>query len=473
METQLATRLQHGASALARQFPSRPSVLGAPPAGSGLRPIAGRHGAPLVGRSLDIMTDLIALAREQHERFGTVSWMGAFGTKAAFVLGPEAVGQVLANKERAFSSERGWNYFIGPFFERGVMLMDGDEHRHHRRIMQEAFKRERLVGYLAGMNPEISRGLDGWQAGPAFGLHDAVKQLTLDIATRIFVGDELGPRADAVNTAFVDCVVGGQTFIRASMPGGRWRRGLEGRRLLIAYFRELLPAKRADVDGADLFSVLCRAQDEHGRRFDDRDVINHMIFLLMAAHDTSTLTVTMAAYLLGRHPAWQDRLRAESLALGRDHLTHEDLEQLTALDLVFKETLRMYAPVGVVMREAACDTTLDGFHVPAGTRLVVGIYPTQRMEPWWSAPDVFDPERFAEDRREDRAHQYAWAPFGGTAHKCIGMHFGAMEVKTILHQMLRRFEWRVPDGYHPPMAYATGPVPADGLPIALQRRRPS
>ena len=66
---------------------------------------------------------------------------------------------------------------------------------------------------------------------------------------------------------------------------------------------------------------------------------------------------------------------------------------------------------------------------------MLGIFATQRMEPWWNDPDTFDPDRFAEPRREDKSHRYAWAPFGGGAHKCIGLHFGGMEVKAILHQM--------------------------------------
>jgi cytochrome P450 len=101
---------------------------------------------------------------------------------------------------------------------------------------------------------------------------------------------------------------------------------------------------------------------------------------------------------------------------------------------------------------------------------MLGLYPTQRMEPWWNDPDVFDPERFNDERREDQSHKYAWVPFGGNVHKCIGMHFGGMEVKAILHQMLLRYAWAVPADYEPPMSYGTGPFPADGLPITLRPR---
>jgi cytochrome P450 len=347
------------------------------------------------------------------------------------------------------------------------MLMDFEEHRHHRRIMQQAFKRERLVAYLESMNPAIARGLQRWAPGDAFPLYTHAKRLTLDIATEVFVGAEPGAEADRLNQAFVDTVVGGQAIVRAPVPLGKWKRGLESRRLLEDYFRAQLPAKRAG-DGDDLFSVLCHAESEDGHRFTDEDVVNHMIFVLMAAHDTSTITLAMMGYFLGRHRDWQARLRAESQALGKPAIGYEDLEALPSADLVMKETLRMFAPVGMLARETVKDTQIQGHFVPSGTKVLLDIYPTQRMEPWWRDPDTFDPERFAEPRREDAWHKYAWAPFGGHVHKCIGMHFGGMEVKAILHQLLLRNEWSVPDGYEPAMTYATGPCPADGLPVRLR-----
>ena len=217
------------------------------------------------------------------------------------------------------------------------MLMDFEEHRHHRRIMQQAFKHERLVGYVDRMNPAIARGIAGWQPGSGFQLYSAAKQLTLDVATEVFVGGQPSAEADRLNAAFINTVLGGQAIIRADVPGGKWHRGLESRHLLERYFLSQLPVKRAS-ETDDLFSVLCRAQTEDGERFSDEDVVNHMIFTMMAAHDTSTITVAMMGYYLARHPEWQDRLRAESQALGKDAISYDDLDALPSMELVFKET---------------------------------------------------------------------------------------------------------------------------------------
>ncbi|MHB8693741.1 MAG: cytochrome P450 [Solirubrobacteraceae bacterium] len=467
----LATTTLNVTASVAREVFS-PGVrpLADPPARGGLRPVLGDAGPPLVGHSLDMLSDLLEWARRRHARFGEVSWGRAFGTDIVLVLGPDGIGEVLGNKDRAFSNKEGWEYLIGPFFDRGVMLMDFDEHRSHRQIMQQAFRKDRLIAYLQDMNPAVAAGLDRWPERDRFELYTAVKQLTLDLATEVFVGERLGTGSSRINEAFVDTVHGGGAVVRADVPGGRWRRGLQGRRFLEDYFRGQIAVKRAG-EGRDLFSVLCAAESEDGDRFTDDDVVNHMIFVLMAAHDTSTTTVSMMGYLLGRHRDWQERLREESLALGTDALDYSDLDRLVGLDLVMKETLRMYAPVAILMRRALLDTTIADHHIPAGTYVALGLYPSHRMAQWWSKPDTFDPERFADGRREDQSHKFAWTPFGGHVHKCIGLHFAGMEVKAIMHQMLLRFSWSVPDHYQPPIALGTGPMPADGLPIRLSRRR--
>lgn len=470
MSVPLELRTRNAAAAVVDRLPTRgPAPLAEPPAGSGLAPVMGLPGLPVLGQTLSMMGDTLAFCRAAHERFGPISWTNALGTKLLLVLGPDAIGQVLTNRDGVFSNEEGWGYLIGAFFERGVMLMDFDEHRDHRRIMQQAFKRERLVSYLDGMNDTIARGLQAWRPQDGFRVYDATKALTLDIATEVFVGAEPGADADRLNEAFIHTVHGGQTVFRRDLPAGRWHRGLVSRRLLEEYFRGQLPAKRAG-DGEDLFSVLCHAEGEDGGGFSDEDVVNHMIFVLMAAHDTSTITLAMLVHYLARHPEWQERLRAESDALGKDAIGYDDLQALPSMDLAFQETLRMNAPVGMLARQALRDTEVQGHHVPAGTTMMLGLYPTMRMEPWWNDPDRFDPERFAEHRREDRSHKYAFTPFGGNVHKCIGMHFGGMEVKAILHQLLRRTTWTVPDGYEPVMDYGTGPFPADGLPVELRTR---
>ncbi len=161
----------------------------------------GEAGLPVVGQTLPFMQHTLPLARRFHAKYGEVFWSNVLGTKLVLVLGPDGLETVLTNRDRAFANKEGWEHFIGPFFHRGVMLMDFEEHRHHRRIMQQAFKRDRLVAYLDKMNPAIQRGIATWPTGPGFELYTATKQLTLNVATEVFMGAELGAQADSLDHA--------------------------------------------------------------------------------------------------------------------------------------------------------------------------------------------------------------------------------------------------------------------------------
>lgn len=462
--------MQSGLGAISKAYPSSPRPLAEPPAGSGLKPVLGDPGLPLLGNTLEALADPLRSAMQRYERYGPVTWSGSLGMNIVTLVGPEAIECAWMNREKAFSSEQGWEPMIGPFFRRGIMLMDFEEHMHHRRILQQAFTTNRLKGYLGMMTPHIEKTLANWPVGEGFPMYSRTKDLTLSLATEVFVGASLNEaEAHRLETAFEAAVRGGQAIIRADVKFGTWARGLRGREALRRYFRSEIAARRAG-DGDDLFSVLCHSESPEGDTFTDEDVVNHMIFVMMAAHDTSTIALSMLTYFLGRHPEWQDRLRAESLALGKDTLDYEDIDALTSLDLAFKETIRINAPVGMLFRKAVRDTDILGHYVPAGTLVAIHPWATMLREEWWPNPTHWDPERFSPERREDKVHRFAWAPFGGGAHKCIGLYFGGMEVKAIMHQMLQRFEWSVPAGYFPELEYGTGPTPADGLPIDFRRR---
>ncbi|MFC8047112.1 cytochrome P450 [Nocardia sp. NPDC057353] len=463
-----AFTFQRAAVRLADRIPSRVRPLAEPPPGSGLKPVLGDFGPPVIGYTFHSIVDPLGFGQDRYDRFGDVQWVGVLGRKVVFVGSPAAFEAVLLDRNKVMSAERGWEYLIGPFFRGGLMLRDFEDHLHHRRIMQQAFTRPRLEGYLALTTPLLERSVAAWEPGPQFPVYPAIKKMLLQQATAVFAGAELGPIANRLEHAFEDAVHGGMAIIRANVPGGVWARGLRGRRTLSEYFRSELPAKRAG-DGADLFSVLTRARSTDGHAFTDQEVVEHMIFVMMAAHDTSTIASSMLIYELGRHPEWQERVRAESLALGKDSLDYADLEKLPSLDLAFRETLRMWAPVGQQARETTEDTELCGHFVPKGTLVMTGPFGLMRNAEFWHDPDTFDPERFVDGRREDKSHRFAWPPFGGGAHKCIGLYFGGMTVKAVLHRMLLSYRWSVPAGYVPPMVPTTGPTPADGLPIRLER----
>ncbi|MDT7835652.1 cytochrome P450 [Aquabacterium sp. OR-4] len=421
-------------------------------------------GLPLVGNLPKFLRDPLAHAQGLAEHGPVVRSRTFFETVT--LLGPEANQFVLHDREGNFSSRDGWSYWIDAVFPGAIMAMDDPQHRHHRRIMQGAFKRQAMARYVQDMGPVIAAAVDAWPAGrlPVFA---QLKALTLNIAARVFMGLALGAEADRMNQAFVDTVAASLALVRRPLPPLAMWRGVRARRWLVGLMRSKIADKRA-TETPDLFSQLCHARSEDGEAFSDDEVVDHMIFLMMAAHDTTTSALTTMFYCLAREPDWQQRLRADALALEHDQLTLDDLPGRERTEWVMKEALRLYPPLTSIPRRAARDCEFGGYRIPRGTPVGVSPIHTHHMPELWTAPTRFDPERFAPARAEHKRHAYAYLPFGGGAHLCIGQHFADMEVKAVMHRVLRRWRWQVPAGYRMPYQLVPIARPRDGLPITLQ-----
>ncbi|WP_297601114.1 cytochrome P450 [Mycobacterium sp.] len=448
-----------------------PKVLAEPPAGSGLKPVVGDAGLPVLGHIIEMFRGGPDYALHLYRTRGPLSYLHSPIMPAVTALGPDATQAVFSNRNKDFS-QKGWHPVIGPFFNRGLMMLDFDEHMYHRRIMQEAFTRGRLTGYVEHIDRVASDIVANWPTNDArFLFHPAMKELTLDVASLVFMGHEPGTDHDLVtkvNQAFTITTRAGGAIIRQPVPPFKWWRGLQARQLLEDYFTERVRERRK-ATGSDMLTVLCHTEDDDGNSFTDEDIVNHMIFLMMAAHDTSTSITTTMVYNMAANPEWQERAREESGRLGDGPLDIESLEKLETLELIMNESLRMVTPLPFNMRQAVRDTELLGYYIPAGTNITIWPGMNHRLPELWTEPDKFDPERFAEPRSEHKSHRYAFAPFGGGAHKCIGMVFGQLEVKTVLHRLLRRYRAELArPGYQPRWDYGGMPIPMDGMPIVLR-----
>lgn len=433
------------------------------------RGIPGDPGWPLLGETLHaigVFGDPLRFLRERWQNYGPVSWSHSFGRNWLVLLGPDANQFAYQNRGEHFSNDA-WTYFLKNFFNRGLMLLDGAEHKLHRHTMQHAFKRDALAHYVDVMGPMIAGSLDAWHPQSGFRIYPRFKSLTLDVAAKVFMDRDPDAEIERVNRAFLDTVRAPTDILRLPIPGTRWKRGISGRRYLEEFFTRSLPEHRRS-ERPDLFSRLCHAVDEHGASLSDEDVINHMIFLMMAAHDTSTITLTNMTYQLARHRDWQERLREESRALQKPVLAYEDLGRLPAMDLVMREALRICAPVPGMPRRVVRDCEFGGYRLLAGEAIQLSPWFSHFMPEYWREPERFDPERFATPREEHRQHPFLWVPFGGGAHKCIGMHFGELEIRQVMHQMMLRFRWSVPDDYRIHQDFTSLPVPRDHLPIRLE-----
>src|SRR4051794_37553393 len=292
-----------------------PIAFTSPPKRAALAHIPGDEGWPVIGRTLAVLADPKGEVERMAATYGHVYRSRVLGETSISVLGPEANELVLFDQTKLFSSTHGWEIVLGRLFPRGLMLLDFDEHRLHRRALSVAFKSGPMKSYLGELDAGIARRIAQWRAQPGQILfYPAMKQLTLDLAATSFLGAHLGPEVDDITRAFVDMVAAAVAPVRTPWPGTQMARGVKGRERIVAYFSQQIPIRRSQ-GGEDLFSQLCRATHDDGALLSTEDIVDHMSFLMMAAHDTLTSSLTSFIGALAANPQWQNRPRDEVNAL--------------------------------------------------------------------------------------------------------------------------------------------------------------
>ena len=419
-------------------------------------------------RMISFLRDPLGVSQAMLDAYGPVFRRQDFAGWGVSLIGPEANELLLFDRDRLFSSELGWGPILGRLFPRGLMLMDFEEHRVHRKTLSVAFKTEPMRHYLDGLLAGIARETADWGGRGVFAFYPAIKALTLDLAAVSFLGVPWGPEAAKINTAFRDMVQASVSVVRTPLPFTQMKRGVDGRRYLSEFFAREIP-KRRGHEGDDIFSQICRARDETGALLGTQAIVDHMNFLMMAAHDTITSSLTSMVYFLGLHPEWQDRMRAEAEAVAARHgrLTHDALAEMEATEMVFKEALRLMPPVPSTPRRALRDFEFMGHHIPAGTQVGINPMISHRLPALWPEPQRFDPGRFSAEASRGR-HKYAWVPFGGGAHMCLGLHFAQMQVKAFFYTVLTQFRIVPAGSGETDFQMFPIPRPKDGLPTRFQ-----
>ncbi len=434
-----------------------------------LNDIPGENGWPLIGHTFEMLKNPEAFSHRMQAKYGPIYRANVFFRKSVTMFGADANEFVLMDKEKCLSSELGWAPYLKRLFPRGLMLLDFDEHRAHRHIMATAFKTGPMKGYLERLNDAMPERIKAWGDKGSFKFYPAIKQLSLDMATTVFLGLEPGEESKRVNKALTDMVSASVGVVRVPLPGTLMGKGVKGRKFMMDYLDSKI-AERRQSDGTDIFTQLCQAEAEDGSQFTNQEIVDHMIFLWMAAHDTVTSSVTTLVYELGRNREWQEKLRNEikSLGLNDGRIPYELLNKLQLTEYAFKEALRLNPPVPAMPRKTTKEVEFGGHRLPKDTIVSISTVGTHRSDKLWPNPKEFDPMRFSPEGGVRDRHRFAWIPFGGGAHMCIGLHFAYMQAKVIMAHLLPHYDIELPHGYKTQFQILPLIKPVDGLPITLK-----
>lgn len=353
----------------------------------------------------------------------------------------------------------------------GLLTSEQEIHQRQRRLMQPAFRHDRIAGYAAVMQVEAEAMINGWQASQIIDVSDAMHALTMRIATATLFSASVDAGVVAEVQWCVPILQRGM-HRRTTVPFGPLHRlPTPGNRQFAAtlvrlqsVIDDIIATRRAHSSDHDdlLWHLLAVEESGSGDSMGDREIHDQVITLLMAGSETTANALVYSWYLIGKHPEVERRLHAEvdDVLAGRVP-TFDDLPCLTYVRQVFTEVLRLYPPAWIFTRTTSCDTELAGRSLAAGTTIMCSPYLLHHDPALFPDPECFDPDRWSATRA-GTVPRGAYLPFGGGNRKCIGDSFAISEGVLILAAIASRFALRCIPGEEiqpvPRVSLGTGPL---------------
>lgn len=336
----------------------------------------------------------------------------------------------------------------------GLLASDGPHWKSQRRLMQRDFLPRNISPFVTTMGTETATLAAAWRnaarAGTTVDVTTDMTRLTLHIVVRTLFSNDLSPQSAASLCNAVTQVINELGKISWTIfgvpvsitPAGNANFSA-ARKLIDDLCHEMIARRRALAPGdrpPDLLTLLIGAETAHGQ-MSDLQLRDEMVTMLVGGHETTALALAWAWKALAEHPEVEARLIDElHTVLGGRPPGLEDVPRLRWTRAIFDETCRLFPPVWYMARVATADDVIDGHAVPRGASILISAWFTHRHQEFWSDAERFDPERFRD--RPQPAHQYAYFPFGGGRHRCLGVHFALLEAVVILAQLAQQFQVR-------------------------------
>lgn len=417
-------------------MPATPQEENKPPA----------HLAPLAETELDIGADDDAIHRmaDMFARHGDVYRFHSPSRRADMwvINHPDDVKRVLVSNHRNYTKGSGLDR-VKILLGHGIMTSEGELWKQQRYMMQPSFHRRVLTQFAQLIDRANDRFIAKWEGQAARGelvnVTDDMSELTLEIVLESIFGTDL---------ARLSQEMGGNPFDIVTKEPARDLKFAYRFRQLTKLVAALISRRRAEKsEHFDFLAMLMDARDkETGSPMSDKQLIDEVMTLIVAGHETTASGLNWTWYLLSQNPEAEKKLHAEIDATPEKPAPSlADMEQLAYTRNVVDEALRLYPPGWLLSRRTIGPDTLSGYQVPAGTDVFLCLYLLHRHPRYWKEPEAFRPERFDAEHEAERP-RFAYMPFAAGPRHCIGETLALYEMYVHLYKVARRYRLSyVPD----------------------------
>ncbi len=392
---------------------------------------------PAEGFDLGGSDESLARLRRYFSEFGDIYRVFAPGRGVYnYVINhPDDIKRVLLSNHRNYTKGEGMDR-VKILLGNGIMTSEGDFWRRQRRMMQPSFHR-RVIDQFSALIREVNdkfaaRWAEKATRREAINLSDDSSELTLEIVLRSIFGTDL---------ARLETQLGANPFEVVAKEQNRDLKFAFRFRSLTKLVAQLIDRRRREPEEHfDFLAMLMASRDrDNDEAMSDKELIDEVLTLIVAGHETTAAALTWTWYLISQHPDTAARLQAEADGAGSDRTLGLDAaESLQFTHQVLQEALRLYPPGWLITRRTLEADELGGFPIAPRTDVFISPYMLHRHPAYWSEPEEFKPERFAGADAEER-HRFAYIPFAVGPRHCIGENMAMFEMLVHVHSMSRRF----------------------------------
>ncbi len=409
----------------------------------------GPNAAFLVANALEFARNPLNFLLKCTQIYGDVVHFAIQNQHYYLVNNPEYVYEILVQQTDKFKKPPFFNELLGNLSGVSLLTMNGELHRQRRRLMQPAFHHQRINDYTATMVQHTSQMVECWNANQTYNMADEMMLLSMNIVAETLFGANALNEGYAVGQALIEFMdyyvhqIMLPVRIPAWIPLKRHTRARKATETIDKTMMKIIETRRAAAeDTGDLLSMLLMSIDEDtGERLTNQEIRDEAAILFSVGYETTALALTWTLYLLAEHPEADAHLAEELNNVLQGRLpTIKDLPDLKYTAMVLKEAMRLYPPAWAFGRQAIQDIQVGDYTVVKDAFVVLCPFIMHRNPNYFEQPLEFNPERFA-DGYEKRMPRYAYFPFGGGAHMCIGATFATVQSVLSLATIAQKYRF--------------------------------
>lgn len=414
----------------------------------------GPRGDFLLGCLKHFQRDAIGLLSRSAREFGDVVRFRMGPVVTHLINHPLHVEHVLLHRAENYDKQTRSVSKLRATCGNSLLTSDGETWRRHRRLIQPAFRQQHLNRFVPVITTSTNAMLKNWRelarCGTEIDVVSEMMRLTFKIAARILFGADMEREAEVVERSLAVILrdtwrrletLFDTSVVSPAFHRPQFRRALQ--EIDAVVYRIIENRRQSGSPSHDLLSLLLEAHEaESETRFSDRDLRDAVVALLLAGHETTANALGWTFYLASQSPDVEELLCRE--ANGFDPATMNSADLLYT-GMVFSETIRLYPSVWIIERRAVADDEIGGYHIPAGSTVMISPYLLHRHPDFWLNPEDFDPERFTPEQCVMRP-RHAYIPFGAGPHQCIGQNMASLVARLVLGMVYRQFRLRLVPG---------------------------